>query len=498
MVKKSILKGNEARLKLKKGIDTVADCVKVTLGPQGRNALLGRIGVSPESTNDGVSVARHIQLDDPFEEMGAMLVKEVSMNTDIKAGDGTTTSTVLLQSITDEVFKRLNGDILLSNTKTDVIKLKKELDSACEEVVSMIEKGSRVISEKEIYDVALVSVEYPHLAEIIDKVYKKVGKDGIVSVEDGYIHTEYEAVAGLEINAGYHSDYYINNLDRKSCDIENPHILVTNHNVTSITQVSPIANTLKSNGINELVLIAHDFSPDLLSVITKNKINGGFSVVCVKLPYYDGSLQNDVCALTGASFIDKKADRKLEDVQMSDIGTASSAQITSAKTFIVGGAGDPSKRVSELKEQLSKTISAFDRDKLEKRIAGLSGGVAIIRVGAETDNERTYFKKKVEDAVCAVQNALNSGVVRGGGLALKDCADKLDESHILKTAIVAPYKQIQENAGGHLDIPDNVLDATKTVVTGLKNACSVASTLLTTEVVIAEKHDTKKDTDEDK
>lgn len=494
---KIIKHGHEARKALKTGLDKVADCVKVTLGPSGRNAVLGRQGISPLFTNDGVSIARNIELEDEIEELGAMMVKEASTLADIKGGDGTTTTTVLLQAITTEVFKKLEDNGSLVAKKVDTIKLKKEIDAACELVSAKLREKAKPITKKDIYDVALVSVEYDWLAKIVTEVFEKVGKDGYVTVEEG-VRTEYEVYNGLEIPAGWSSEYFINN-DNRECVIGNAHILVTNQRLENPLDVVPVISELTEKNIKELVIIAPEFSRDLLNRLVTTKLNAGVSVVALKLPTFDkDDVLIDIATLTEAKFLDKNTFAKYDDFKKEltsfSLGKVEKAVIGEGKTVFIGGKGNTKNRVKELKKQYEESLSEFDKDKIEKRIAYLSGGIAIIKIGGDSDSEKTYYKLKLEDAVNAVQKALKDGVVRGGGLALKEISEEL-EPNILSEALRAPYEQIQLNSGG-MEIGERVFDPVAVTESSLKSACSLAGMLITTEVAVAYKNK-KEDESED-
>lgn len=496
---KLIKHGQDARESLKRGLDKVADAVKVTLGPSGRNAVLGRVGISPIITNDGVSIARNIELEDEFEELGAMIVKEASTLADIKGGDGTTTTTVLLQAITTEIFDRLKDKGSIVPPKIDTIKLKKEIDTACELVVAKLKEKAKPIKKKEIYDVALVSVEYDWLAKIVAEVFEQIGADGYVTIEDG-IKTEAEVFNGLEIPAGYHSEYYINSEDRE-CIINDAHILVTNQRLEDPSCLAPLVTSLLEKEIREVILIAPEFSKDVLNRLVATKLNRelNFTAVALKLPTFDkDDVLLDITTLSNAKFLDKNTFTKIEQfneqIKFENLGKVDKAVIGEGKTIFIGGKGDTKERVKELKALRDASLSEFDKDKLEKRIAYLSGGIAVIRIGGESDSEKTYYRLKLEDAVNAVQKALKEGVVRGGGLALKEVAEELDEN-ILTKALKAPYEQIQENSGG-LEIGEKIFDPVLVTISALKSACSLAGMLITTEVAVAHKNETK-DKDED-
>ena len=427
------------------------------------------------------------------------MVKEASSITDREGGDGTTTTTVLLQAIVAELFEVLKDDGSLVKNKVDSIKLKKEVDHWCGQVVEKLKEHARPITKKDIYNVAMVSGEYEWLAKMVTDIYEKIGQDGYVTIEEG-VKTEYEIYKGIELNASWHSDYYINN-DKRECVIEKPRILVTNNKIDG-NALQPIVNLigeLIATEVKELIIIAPEFSRDVLSRLTTTKTKGLFTAVALKLPTFDkDDLLVDVCTLTQAKFLDKNTyasgDAFFNDFKVVNLGTATRAVIGEAKTFIMGGEGNTKVRVKEIKTVLAKTESAFDRDALEKRIAFLGGGMAIIKIGGESEFERHYFKLKCEDSVNAVPAALKDGVVKGGGLALKEIADELPKN-LLTRALSAPYEQIQKNSGG-IVIKDSVVDPVKITIAALKSACSLAGMIITTEVVTAfkrEKHAELKD-----
>lgn len=489
---KIILKGQEAREALKKGVDLVADCVKLTLGPSGRNAVLGRRNITPIITNDGVTIAHNIEADNEIEQQGVLIVREAAQLTDINAGDGTTTTTVLLQKITDKLFDLIKDDGSLVKSKINTIELKKELDKWCDTVCKKLKENSRPITNDDIYNVALVSAEYDWIAKIIADIFIQIGKDGYVTVEEG-VKNEYHVFKGMELSAGYPSEYFINN-SKRECVIEKPSILVTNQQL-EISAVIPLVDEMVKNNITEVVIVAPDFTRDLISRLNTTKVKTGVSVVALKLPTLGkDDLLIDLCTLTQAKFIDKNVHSKYEtlvsQINLSSCGKAERIVIGDSKTIVIGGEGDVSSRVEEIKKTLASTDSVFDKDNLEKRIAYLSGGLAVIKVSAESEFEKTYFKLKMEDAVNAVQVSLRDGVVKGGGLALKEISETMEENRF-NECLLAPYNQIQENCGSKLEIADNIIDPVKITMSALKSACSLAGMLLTTEVAIAYKKEDK-------
>ncbi len=488
---KIIKLGQEAREALKRGIDIACNPIKTTLGPAGRNAVLGRIDIPPISTNDGVSVARNIEAEDEIENQGVWIVKEACSVASAKGGDGTTTTAVLLQAIVEELFNKLKDDGSLVSTKPNVIELMNEVDKAKDIVVAELIKRARPMLPEEIFKVAKVAGEFDWLAKIVTEIYEKIGKDGYVSIQEG-LKTSYKTFKGIEFNAGYQSEYFINN-DEQQCVIENPYIFVTNQamDTSFVLDIIPKLVALEAKG---LVLIAPEFSRDMLNRLNTTKLKTDFNVVALKLPTYDkNDLLVDIATLTQAKFFDKNVYTKIEDfiadIKVENLGRSEKIIIGDSKTTIVGGEGDTSNRVETIKSKLENTQSLFDRDMLEKRIAYLSGGIATLTIGGDSDFEKTYFKLKAENAVSSVEKALRDGVVQGGGLTLKSIGE--DVPTVISNALFAPYKQIQENAGGKLEISEDVLDAVSVTISSIKSACSLAARVLTTEVVIAFKN--KKD-----
>lgn len=490
---KIIKRGKEARDALKRGVDLVADCVKVTLGPAGRNAVLGRHGLTPDITNDGVTIAQNIEAEDEIEQLGVMAVKEASMLADIKGGDGTTTATVLLQAIVDTTFQKLSDDGSFVRNNVNPIRLKKDIDTACATVVAKLKEMARPITLEEIYKVAIVSGEYEWIAKMVSEIYSKIGKDGYVTIEDG-VKSDYEVYRGMEIPSGYMSEYFINN-DKRQCVVESPRILVTNQKLDVYT-VFPLIDAAINEKILNIIMIAPEFDRDLLNRLNATKLkSSGTNYIPIRLPTYDkDDILVDLSVMFGAKFFDKNAypslDAMVKDITTGGLGRMDRAIISDGSSAFIGGHGDTVARVDELRKIYDKTISIFDKNSLEKRIAYLTGGVAVIRVGADSDTERLYFRRKIEDAVNAAQMALKDGVVAGGGLALKQVSETLPES-ILTAALCKPYDQIQSNAGEKLEIGADIVDPVAITISSLQSACSLAGMLLTTEVAVAIKNEDK-------
>lgn len=488
-----IKQGQDAREALKKGIDLACNCAKITLGPSGRNAVLGRIDIPPTITNDGVSVVRNVEAEDEIENQGVWIVKEACSVASGKAGDGTTTTAVLLQAIINELFEKLKDTGSFGTVKPNVMDLMKQVDYAKEEIIKKLKESSRTITNEEIYNVAITAGEFDWLAKIVTEIYQKIGKDGYVTIKEGR-KTSYETFKGIELKAGYQSEYFITNDDTREAVLDDPYILVTNQALDA-SCVQNIIPKLIAIDKKTLILIAPDFSKDLLNRLNKTKLEIGFNAIALKLPTYDkDDLLIDVANLTKSKFLDKNIythiDDFISDITIANLGQADKIIVGDSKTTIVGGEGDTTERVNSIKSKLVETQSLFDRDTLEKRIAYLSGGIATLTIGGDSDFEKMYFKLKAENAVASVQNALKEGVVKGGGLALKE----LDVDNILSNAIKTPYNQIQENSG-NIEILDTVLDPVSNTISSLESACSLAGRVITTEVVIAFKN--KKDESKD-
>lgn len=488
---KVIQTGQEARDSLKRGIDIACNCAKVTLGQAGRNAVLGRIDIPPTITNDGVSVVRNVEVEDEIENQGVWMVKEACSFASRKAKDGTTTTAVLIQSIINDLFEMLKDDGSLVAKKVNVMALMKEVDKAKDEIIEALEARSRNLMPEEIYNVALVAGEFEWLAKIVADIYSKIGKDGYVTIKEGN-KTSYETFNGIEFDSGYPSEYFINN-DEQQCVIKSPAILVTNQSLDAscVQDIIPKLVELESKG---LILIAPEFSRDLLNRLNTTKLKTEFSAVCLKLPTFDkDDILKDIATLTKAKFLDKNTYTKISDfiadIKLDSLGTSDEVVISADSTLIIGGKGDTSERVKLIKEKMEETTSMFDKDRLEKRLAYLSGGVATLTIGGDSDFEKGYFKLKAENAVNSVQNALMEGVVEGGGKALLLVSEELP-TNVLSNAIKAPYKQIQTNSGG-CEIGDNVIDPVLNTMSSLRSAVSIAGRVLTTEVVIAFKNESK-------
>ncbi len=530
---KKILYNEDARKALKKGVDAVADAVKITIGPRGRNVVLDKGYGAPTITNDGVSIAKEITLKDKFENMGAEIIKEVATKTNDLAGDGTTTSVVLTQAIIAEGMKHTTMGVNAMGVKFGI-------EAASKDVVEELKKLAKPIkTDEEIRQVATISAESLELGTIIADTIKKVGKDGVVTVEESQtIGLESEVVEGMEFDKGYISPYMVTNAERMEAEYTDPAILITDKKISSIKEVLPLLEKLAQSGKKELVIIADDVDGEALTTFLVNKIRGGFNVLAIKAPGYGDKkkeMLEDIAVTVGAQVITEDVGLKFETADIAVLGKARRVVSTKDSSIIVGGKGkksDIDERVAQIKKQLETTDSKYDKEKLNERLAKLSGGVAVIRVGAATETEMKYLKLKIEDAVNATKAAIDEGVVAGGGVAFIKVAAEvakkpLDTSskefelgyRIVLKALEAPLKQIAINAGkddgsviiekvkqgkGNTGydalrdemIPDMILagiiDPVKVARLGVQNACSAAALLLTTEVAVAEEQKEEK------
>lgn len=527
---KQILFGEKARRALKSGVDKAANTVKVTLGPRGRNVALDKGYGSPTITNDGVSIAKEITLRDKFENMGAELVKEVASKTNDIAGDGTTTSVVLLQAIVDEGMKHTEAGL-------SAMAVRAGIEQAAGEAVAALKSLSKKISsDEEVRQVATISAESAEIGAIIAATIAEVGKDGVVTVEESQsLGIEKEVVEGLEFSRGYVSAYMVTDAARMEASYKDPLILITDKKVSSVQEILPLLQKIAESGKKDLVIIAEDIDGEALTTFVLNKLRGTFNVLGVKAPEFgdrkDAMLQ-DIATVTGGAVISEKQEgMKFESVTLEMLGRASKVIATKDKTVIVGGKGAKKAidaRVQQLRAQIADTKSKFDKEKLEERLAKLSGGVAVMRVGAATETEMKYLKLKIEDAVNATKAAIEEGIVAGGGVALVKAAQKVAENfakakekmddatrvgyEVVLRALEMPLRQIAQNAGvdagvvvekvknakgnaGYDAVENNVVpdmvsagivDPVKVTRTGLERAASAAAILLTTESAVAE------------
>ncbi len=532
---KKILYNEVARKALKAGIDAVANAVKITIGPRGRNVVLDKGYGTPTITNDGVSIAKDIVLKDKFENLGAEIVKEVASKTNDVAGDGTTTATILIQSIVNEGMREANMGV-------NVMGLRSGIELASKDIVSALKKIAMPIkSDEEIRQVATVSSESPELGAIIADTIKKVGKDGVVTVEESQsTDLESEIVEGIQFDKGYVSAYMITNSERMEAEYNDPAILITDKKISTIKEILPMLEQLAKTGKKDLVIIADDVDGEALATFVVNKLRGTFNVLAVKAPGYGDKkkeMLEDIAVTVGAKVITEDVGIKFENADITVLGKARRVISTKDNTIIVGGKGkksDIEARINQLKKQRDNTDSKYDAEKIEERIAKLSGGVAVIRVGAATETEMKYLKLKVEDAVNATKAAIEEGIVTGGGVALIRAAAEVEKSlankknmskeqetgyKIVIRALSAPARQIAINAGkedgsvivdkikngkGNIGydalkdemVPDmisaGIVDPVKVTRLGVENACSAAAILLTTEVAIADEPEEKK------
>jgi len=526
---KQIIFGEDMKKKLQKGVDAVANAVKVTLGPRGRNVILDKGFGGPMVTNDGVSIAREITLKDKFENMGAEIVKEVANKTNELAGDGTTTATVLTQAMFNEGLKQTTMGLNSMAVRTG-------MEHAARDVVEALHKmATKISSVDEIKQVATISAESAELGEKIAETIDKVGKDGVVTVEESQsFGIETEFTEGMEFDRGYISPYMVTNPERMEAEYKNAHVLITDKKIVSVQEILPLLEKIAQTGKKELVIIADDVEGEALATFVVNKLKGGFSVLAIKAPGYGDRKKEvlaDLAVTLGCEVISEDVGLKLENTEIAQLGKAGRVVSTKDSTVIVGGAGEKSTiedRVKSLKAQVESVASKFDKEKLEERIAKLSGGVAVIKVGAATETEMKYLKLKIEDAVNATRAAIEEGIVPGGGTALARVAaivekellskkqlskEELVGYSIVLKALEMPLKQIADNtgkvdgavivekvktAGGNAGydaakgemiddmIKAGIIDPVKVERAAVQHAVSAASILLTTECAIAD------------
>lgn len=482
---KIIKLNNEAREKLIAGVNKVVDAVKLTLGPSGYNAILGREFRQPTITNDGVSIAKDIELDDEIENLGAEVVKSISLNTDRGAGDGTTTSMVLTQKIIQAGFKLLGDNNL---AKKPAMQVKRDIDKAKDLVVEKLTALAKPVKSKDdIFNIAFTSLEDMKLATILTELVDKVGMDGLITVEEGeFYETESRIEQGIEIDNGLVSPYLGDNSGK--AEAEHVKVIVTNYSITSLAQIIPFASTLSQDGKMDLVIFASDFSGDVVSDLVMNKLDNNFRVIAIKCDS-DENLR-DVALMTKSQFIDKNIQKPLQDYPITIIGQADKVTSDKDKTMVIGSSINAETRIAELKTKLLEVREA-EKANLRKRISGFDKGVGIIKVGAASEEEREYIRLKLEDGINAVKSAMELGTVAGAGVALKDIARTMPDS-ILFDALNAPYLQIMENAGGTLEIDEEIIDPVKTLIKALENACSAAGVLLTAGIAIANKNEDRR------
>ena len=531
---KKIIYGEEARLKLKSGVDQLADAVATTLGPKGRNVALDKSWGAPSVIHDGVSIAKEIELKDPFENMGAQLVKEASSKTADVAGDGTTTATVLTQAIVAEGIKNITAG-------ANPMVMRRGLEKAGEHVVGELKKMKKDLKTEDVANVAAISAGDEELGKIIAGALESVGKDGLVTVEEGRgLTTEVEIKEGMEFDKGYASSYFATDPQRMTAEIDDAHILITDIKISSLQDMLPFLESFVKVSKN-LVIIADDIEGEALATLVVNKLRGTFNVLAVKAPGFGDrrkAMLEDIALLTGGTVISEDTGRKLESVTLEDTGLADKVTADADSTQIIGGKGDKAAvkaRVAQLKREIAASDSDFDKEKLQERLAKLSGGVAVINVGAATEVELKDRKERAIDAVAATKAALEEGIVPGGGVALLDIAQRMDLKsdtssdeatgfNIVKAAIESPMRKLIENAGldageliakareasatGHgfnikkvdsvetaktVDmVKAGIIDPVKVVRTAVQNAVSVATMILTTEALVADDPEEKK------
>jgi chaperonin GroEL len=521
---KEILFNEEARRALGRGVDQLANAVKVTLGPKGRNVVLDKKFGSPTITNDGVTIARDIELPDPFENMGAQLVKEVATKTNDVAGDGTTTATVLAQAMIQEGMRNVAAG-------ANPMILKKGIETAVKTLVEEIKKRSIKVSGKaEIAQVASVSAADEEIGGLIAEAMEKVGNDGVITVEESKgLQTALNVVEGMQFDRGYISPYMVTDPDRMEAVMDNPYILITDRKISAIADMLPTLEKVVKVG-KELLIIAEDVEGEALATLVVNRLRGTFKAVAVKAPGFGDrrkAMLEDIAILTGGTVITEDMGRKLDSVELEDLGTARQVRITKDETTIIDGAGDKdviAKRVNQIRAQVEETSSDFDREKLQERLAKLSGGVAVIEVGAATEVEMKDKKLRIEDALNATRAAVEEGIVAGGGTTFIDIipalntleatGDVLTGINLVKRAVEEPLRQIAYNAGlegsvvvekvknteagvgfnalteEYIDmVKAGIVDPAKVTRSALQNAASIASLVLTTETIVADKVD---------
>lgn len=473
-MKKVITHGKEARKLLRNGVNFAADAVKFTLGPKGRNVAIARQSTSPKITNDGSTILQAIKLDNETEQMGVDFVKEASRLTELEAFDGTTSVSLITRAIINQCLDKIDDKAMVLNKyNISPMAMKAEIDSSCKEIVAKIkEKAVKIESREDVLKAALVSVEDSKLANIITDVFMEIGKEGIIVVEEGDKETTFEIVKGMEIPFGLQSDHYGDEIT-----IKNAPILVSAEEIKDIEKMIPVLNSLVDDKKGELVIFAKSFSKEILDIFVKMHITGEFTVIPVRTTIPDKNYQlQDLAQFTGAMMMDEMFHK---------LGYCYTFKINKEKALFIEGKGDTAEYVTKLKEELKKAKTEFDKEIVQKRISSLSGGVAVIKVGAPSQVERGYLQDKLDDAVQSVRGAIRDGVVKGAGLTLKEIAEELPEN-ILTEPIKSVYNQIQENGVGSLD---DIIDGVPVVVSCVTNACSVAGIVITTEMTIAIKED---------
>ena len=519
---KQILFDEEARRALGRGVDALANAVKVTLGPKGRNVVLDKKFGAPTITNDGVTIARDIELEDPFENMGAQLVKEVATKTNDIAGDGTTTATLLAQAMIHEGMKNVAAG-------ANPMIIKKGIDEAVKTLVDEIKaKSKKVEGQADIAQVATISSANEETGKLIAEAMEKVGKDGVITVEESKtMRTNLSVKEGMQFDRGYISPYLVTDTDKMEAALDDPYILITDRKISAINDILPILEQVVKAG-KQLAIIAEDIDGEALTTSVVNKLRGTFKALAVKAPGFGDrrkAMLQDIATLTGGTVISEELGRKLDSVTLADLGQAHKMVSTKDETTIIGGKGEKeaiAERVAQIKQQISQTTSDFDREKLQERLAKLSGGVAVIEIGAATEVEMKDKKYRIEDALNATRAAVEEGIVAGGGTTFLDILPALDKLevegdekvgvNIVKRAIEEPVRQIAQNAGleGSVVVENvkkagtgigfnalkneyvdmlqaGIVDPAKVTRSALQNAASIASMVLTTETLVADK-----------
>ena len=529
LMAKQIKYSERARQKLKAGVDKLANAVKVTLGPKGRNVVLDKGFGAPTITNDGVTIAKEIELEDKIENLGAEIIKEISSKTNDIAGDGTTTACVLAQALVSEGLKNVTAG-------ANPLALRRGIEKGCEAVVERLKKFSKkIVRKEEIAQVATISAEDEELGNLIAEVITEVGKDGVVTVEESKTFgLQKEIVKGLQFDRGYVSPYMVTNAERMEAVLEEPYILITDRKISSLQDILPLLEKVAKTGRKEILIIADEIEGDALATLVVNKLRGVLNALAVKAPGFGDrrkEMLEDIACVTGGQVISEEKGMKLENVELSMLGKARRVISTKENTIIVGGKGrkqDIEARIAQIKREIETTDSEFDKEKLQERLGKLSGGVAVIKVGAPTEVEQKARQHKAEDALAATKAAIEEGIVPGGGVALIRAMEGLEEVkakgdekvgvEILRKALEEPLRMIAQNAGieGSIVVEEvkkrkggygfnaqtlnyenlmesGIVDPTKVVRSALENAVSGASMLLTTECVVAEKPEKKEE-----
>ncbi len=527
---KQISFGEDARISLKKGVNIIADSVKVTLGPKGRNVVLDKGFGSPTITNDGVTIAKEIDLEEKFENLGAQLVKEVATKTSDIAGDGTTTATLLAQAIVNEGLKNVTAG-------ANPMAVRRGIEKGTQAIVEALKTNSKkLVGKAEIEQVASISANDPAIGKLIAEIMDLVGRDGVITVEESQsLGLEKEVVEGMQFDNGFVSSYFVTDTGRMEASIDHPYILLTDKKISSVQEILPLLENIAQTGKKDFVIIAEDIEGEALATLVVNKLRGVLNVLAIKAPGFGDrrkDMLQDIAILTGGQVVSEDLGIKMEKVTVDMLGEARRVNADKDKTTIIEGAGRTEsikKRLAQIKTQLAKATSEFDKEKLQERMAKLSGGVGVIKVGAASEVEMKEKKARIEDAIHATKAAVEEGIVPGGGVSYVDALPALDKinladdekvgANILKRALEVPMRQIASNAGkdgsvvieevkkqargiGYDAAKDEYVDMIKTGIidplkvarTALQNAASVAAMVLTTEAVVTDLPDKKENT----